>query len=142
MNEQVGEWTCPHTPPEDFADQVRAIVKWLGGYSGDAYVIWESNAGPGTNFGRRLQWQGHRNLYTQRAEEHKLRKKGTKYGWHSNRSAKRDLLAEFVIALTEGMRKRTGYRSCIIHSAELLEECSDYVYLESGEIEASSRADL
>jgi len=140
--EIVGIWACPNTSPEKFADQVVAIARWLGGHSGEAFIIFENNGGHGTNFGRRVYWQGHSRIYIQRSEEKKTKKKLNKFGWSSSPSSKSDLLGEFGIALSEGLKKHTSYTSVKIYDEDLLSELYDYVFLEDGDIGSSENADL
>lgn len=140
--ELVGTWVCPNSPPEVFADTVTALGKWCGGKSGKAFLIWENNGGHGINFGRRILWNDYTFVYTQKTEANRRRRKGPRYGWHSGREQKADILGELGIALAEGMRREKHYRAMLIHDEDLLDELFDYMYLESGEIEASKRADL
>lgn len=138
INEQVGEYITSSHPPQEFADICVALGRWCN----NAYLIWENNGGHGINFGRRVKWNGYNSVYIQRQEANKTIKPQNKYGWHSNRESKADLLGELGIALSEGLKTKRSYKSLIIHSEELLDELFDYMYLEGGDIEASVRADL
>jgi len=140
--ELVGEWVCPNTKPEDFADQTVAIAKWIGGVDA-TFIIWENNGGHGVNFTDRITWHGWSNCYTQTVEDSKTRKRLKKYGWHSTTDRKAALLGEFGIALACGLEKDTNYKSCIIYGEDLLNELFDYVFIEgTKEITTSSKADL
>jgi hypothetical protein len=141
-NEEVGVWACPNTNYDLFADVVRAIALWCGGRSGEAFVIFENNGGHGTNFGRRLAWNGHRYIYTSRAEDAKVKKQKNRYGWNSTPNTKSDLLGQLGVALTEGLKTKPTYSAIIVHDEETLDELRDYVFYENGDIGTSSSADL
>lgn len=139
--EQVGEWACPNTKPEDFADLVVASAHWVGGCR-KPLLIWENNGGQGVNFGNRIKWLGYSNVYVQTRENEKSRKKGKKLGWRSNTQSKPDLLQELSIALTEGIKEKKNYKAIIIHSKDLLDELFDYIFAERGkDAELSSKMD-
>jgi hypothetical protein len=140
--EQIGEWACPNSPPAEFADTVRSLALWVGGHSEEAFVIWESNAGPGTNFCRRLLWNGQRRVYVQKTEMQRRRKKTNKYGWASGRQQKFDLITEYAIALAEGLKPQvSNYVSVAIHSSDLLSEMNDYLFTPANELVASEHVD-
>ena len=140
--EQVGSWVDSNTKPEDFADMVVAMAYWIGGVD-PTYIIWESNAGCGANFTKRVVYQDYYWVYTQRREDAKTRKKTQKWGWASNENAKEALLGDLGVALSGGLTGDKDYLSMIIHEEELLSELSDYVFKEKGKgLIASSRADL
>jgi hypothetical protein len=140
--EQVGSWVDANTKPEDFADMIVALAYWIGGVTAP-FLIWESNAGCGQNFGRRVIHQGYYSVYTQRREDSKTRKKTKKWGWMSNETAKESLLGDLGVALSGGLARDKNYLAIIIHEEELVHELSDYVFKEKGKgIIASSKADL
>jgi len=137
--EEVGKWVCPNTPPEDFADLVIALSKWIGGVN-ESFIIWENNGGHGVNFTNRLVWHHYPRLYTQKVEDAKVRKVGKRYGWRSNRTAKAHLLGELGLALSGGLSEK-DYKSIKIYDIDLLNELRDYMYVGS-EITSSEKADL
>lgn len=137
-NEVVGVWACPRTSVELFADTVMALSTWLG----DAYVVFENNGGHGVNFGRRLNRDGCRRMYTQRKEDAKLGTYQNKWGWSSNPTSKADLLSELGIALSEGLKTERAYTSCVVHDQDVLDELRGYVYYENGDLGTSSEQDL
>jgi len=140
--EQVGSWADANTEPKVFADIVVALAYWIGGVD-NPFLIWESNAGCGQNFGKRIVFQGYYWSYTQRREDSKTRKKSKKWGWSSNTAGKEALLGDLGVALSGGLTEEKDYLSMIIHDEEILNELSDYVFKEKGAgIVASSRADL
>jgi len=140
--EQVGSWVDANTKPEDFADTVVAIAYWIGGVD-YPFLLWESNAGCGQNFGSRIEYQCYSSVYTQRREDSKTRKKVKKWGWASNAKSKEKLLGELGVALSGGLAGEKDYLSIVIHEEELLNELSDYVFREKGQgMVASSKADL
>lgn len=140
--EQIGAWTDSVTKPEDFADTVVALAYWLGGVT-PTFIIWESNAGCGTIFGDRVIYQGYFNVYTQRREDSKTRKKTQKYGWSSGTNPKEKVLGELGVALSCGLTEDRTYTHLIIHDEYLLDELKDYIFKEKGAgIIQSSKADL
>jgi hypothetical protein len=141
LSEQVGEWVDAYTEPDNLADFVVDLAEWVGGVT-YPFVIWEANAGCGTKFTDRIVALDYPNLYTQRREDSKTRKKVKKWGYRSNTKAKEDLLGQLSTALSNGLRQKNEPR-LTIHSEELLDELSDYVFKEGGTgIVQSSRADL
>jgi hypothetical protein len=141
LSEQVGEWVDAYTEPDNLADFVVDLAEWIGGVN-KPFVIWEANAGCGTKFTDRIVALNYPNLYTQRREDSKTRKKVKKWGYRSNTKAKEDLLGQLSTALSNGLRQKNEPR-LTIHSEELLDELSDYVFKEGGTgIVQSSRADL
>jgi len=139
LQELVGTWVCPNTPPDKFMDTVVAISRWCGGEAGQALIIYETN-GPGVNAHKRLLWNGHHRIYVQRSEETRTRKIKNKYGWTSNPQTKEALLGDLGIALTESLRSSVAKR-CTVHDEETLHELRRYVFYESGDIGVSEDQD-
>jgi len=140
--EQVGSWADANTKPEDFADIVVAMALWIGGVR-TPFIIWESNAGCGSSFGKRIIYQRYYWVYTQRREDSKTRKRTQKYGWSSNTAGKESILGDLGVALSGGLAGEQDYLSIIIHDESLLDELADYVFKEKGAgIVQSSKADL
>ena len=131
--EQVGEWTCPNTPPESFAEQTIAICKWVGGAAKKAYLIWEAN-GPGGSFENRIIWHGYNFVYTRKDERGKIRKQKNSRGWWSGRTQKFDLLLELDIAMAEGLRTNPKHRAIIVRSEDSLKELEGYITAENNSI--------
>jgi len=138
-SEEIGKWVCPNTPPEDFADLVVALSRWIGGIN-NPFIIWENNGGHGTNFTNRLVWHRYPRLYTQKTEDTKIRKIGRRYGWRSNKNTKEQLLGELGVALSGGLLDKK-YKAIKIYDIDLLNELRDYMYVGS-EITSSAKADL
>lgn len=140
-NELVGVWACPETTPENFADQVIAIAKWVGGAT-KPYIIWENNGGHGINFGRRIVKFHHYYLsYTDTNEVTKTRKRGSKWGWNSNTERKDDILSALRIALAESLKTNKDHKWITIYDEDTIDELDDYIYYESGQIGSSESAD-
>lgn len=134
----VGSWACPNTEPMKLADTTIALAAWIGGTQ-KPYLIWESNGPGGKTYADRIIWHGYYNVYTQRREDSKTRKKVQKWGWHSTTDYKAALLGDLGIALSEGLMDRKTYKAIIIHDEELLNELKDYVYSETGKETFKSR---
>ena len=94
-------------------------------------------------FGQRVTWQRYVNVYTQRREDSKTRKKTNKYGWNATGKTKDALLGELGIALSGGLSDVREYKALIIRDAALHEELCDYIFKEKGSgAVCSSKADL
>jgi len=132
-SELVGIFACPNTSPENFADYVVALAYWVGGKV-PAFICWENNGGHGTNFGRRIIFNGYGFVYTGKTEQAKVRKAGRRFGWHSNREAKEDLLTELRIAIAEGLKTNPKHTSIKIYSEDVLDELDRYIFYENGDI--------
>jgi len=140
--EQVGSWADANTKPEEFADQLVALAYWIGGVA-PCYLIWESTGGCGSMFGQRVTWQQYANVYTQRREDSKTRKKTNKYGWNATGNTKDALLGELGIALSGGLSDVREYKALIIRDIALHEELCDYIFKEKGKgAVCSAKADL
>ena len=141
-HEQVGSWADANTRTEQFADQLVALAIWVGGIA-DCYLIWESTGGCGSMMGQRITFQGYTNVYTQRREDSKTRKKTNKYGWNATGNTKDALLGELGIALSGGLSNVSEYKALIIRDTELHSELCDYIFREKGKgAVCSSKADL
>lgn len=141
-HEQVGSWVDANTKPEEFADQLVALAIWIGGIA-DCYLIWESTGGCGSMMGQRITFQGYTNVYTQRREDSKTRKKTNKYGWNATGNTKDALLGELGIALSGGLSSVSEYKALIIRDVELHSELCDYIFREKGKgAVASKKADI
>lgn len=140
-SELAGVWRCPDTTVENFADQVIAIANWVGGKT-KPFIIWENNGGHSISFGRRITLFHHHYLvYTKTLEDAKTRKRSNKYGWHSNRETKDDLLTTLKISLNESLKTIKTHKWVTIYDEVAIDELDDYIWYESGEIGASERAD-
>lgn len=140
--ENVGEYVCSDKSPEEFADLVAALCKWVGGGTGEAYLIFENNGGQGANFSKRVIEKGLTRVYTQRTELNKSRRTLNKYGWHSGRSEKEFVLSILQAALKESLKTKKENPFVIIHNEEVVNELDNYVFYESGEVDSSEIQDL
>jgi hypothetical protein len=125
--EKVAEFADANTPPYDLARIVAAAAIWFGGSrnGGHPLVIWEANGDPGYDFGRifvkTLQYP---NYYVDKASGTAREKVGKRYGWHSSREKKAQLLGLLDRAYAHG--------GIINHSSEALDEALTYVHYEDG----------
>lgn len=126
--EKVAEWADATVPPYELARIVAAVALWFGGSrrGGKPLVIWEAN-GPGWDFGRVfVKTIGYPNYYTDHRPGTSLERNNKKYGWHSTREKKEQLL---------GILRRAYAHGGIINHCELaLEEALSYVYFDDGGI--------
>lgn len=131
LREQVGSWVDSGTKPEDLADTIVALAYWIGGVN-PPFLIWESNSGCGQTFGSRVVFNQYYNIYTQRVEDSKTRKKTRKWGWRAHTRAKEALLGDLGVALSDGLDGDKTYMSIIVHEKELVDELADCVFKEKG----------
>ena len=114
--EDIGEWACPHTTPEDLVKIAVAMAK----YFNDAFMIWDSS-GPGSSFGKKLiSDTTYRNIYYRKDEAKITGKISDKHGYAFTPGNKRDTLTELRAAMAQD--------ECIIRSAEFINECRYYVH--------------
>jgi hypothetical protein len=125
--EKIAEYADANTPPYDLARIVAAAAIWFGGArsGGHPLVIWEANGDPGYDFGRvfvkTLQYP---NYYVDKASGTVRERTGKRYGWHSSREKKAQLMGLLDRAYAHG--------GIINHSGEALDEALSYVYYEDG----------
>jgi hypothetical protein len=126
--EKIAEFADATVPPYELAFQAVAAALWFGGSrrGGRPLMIWEAN-GPGWDFGRvvvkTLQYPFY---YTDKASGTVSENVGKRYGWHSNREKKEQLL---------GLLRRSYAHGAILNHSDLaLDEALGYVYYDEGGI--------
>lgn len=117
--EQVGEWVCADTPPDEFAFQCVAICQWFGGANGHTFLGWENN-GPGLAFGPIVIKTGYAYYYYQRDMTRDVPRSTKKWGWTSTSTTKNLLFSEGRGALAR--------REVILHSTMLVTELEAYIF--------------
>jgi hypothetical protein len=125
--EKVAEYADANVPPYDLARMVAAAAVWIGGArnGGHPLVIWEANGDPGYDFGRVfVKTYQYPNYYTDKASGTARERVGKRYGWHSSREKKAQLMGLLDRAYAHG--------GIINHSAEALDECLSYVHYDDG----------
>ena len=125
--EKISEFADANIPPYDFARVVCAAAVWFGGArnGGHPLIIWEANGDPGYDFGRVLvKTFSYPNYYVDRAVGTASEKTGKRYGWHSSREKKAQLMGLLDRAYAKG--------GIINHSLEALNEALIYVHYEDG----------
>ena len=131
--EKVAEFASANTRPEDLAKIAAGMGRWFSGLDGrrGAYAIWESQ-GPGRNFGDKLLELGYGHVYYRRAETTTGKRAVDIPGFHKNRETATILLGQHRAAIAGG--------EYIERSLETLNECRQYVFTKSGDIEHSRSA--
>jgi hypothetical protein len=125
-HEKIAEFADANTPPYDLARLVAAACCWFGGARNGAHplVIWEAN-GPGWDFGRIfvkvLQYP---NFYVDKASGTVRERVGKRYGWHSSKEKKEQLMGLLRRAYAQG--------GIVNHSGPALDEALTYVYYDDG----------
>lgn len=127
--EKVGEFASPRSGPTEFA----ALAVLAAKFFNDAFMIWEQN-GPGVAFGKRVIDLGYRNIYYRQDEQGLERKISASMvpGFHSSPANKQLVLREYAAALSND--------TFVNRSSAALDECRDYVYLATGEVDNARKA--
>ena len=126
--EKIAEFADATVPPYELARLVAAAGVWFGGarHGRLPLVIWEAN-GPGWDFGRVLvRTFQYPNYYTDKASGTVLEKVGKRYGWHSSREKKEQLLGI--------LRRAYAHGGILNHEERALDEALSYVYYDDGGI--------
>lgn len=141
-DEKIGVWVCSDTSPTNFAEQVYAIGKWVGGCTGMPFLIWEAN-GPGQTFDRRLEQVGYDFVYNTREEKTVSRKKKKTRGWYSSSDSKLTLLSEYDAAMACTFSLNSNNRKFINHDKRSMREAEDYIFYQGMrcEVGLSSKQD-
>ncbi len=132
--EEVGQWICPDTSPEDFADLTVALCHWIGGRNRHPYLIWEANGIGGVYEGRIVK-NKYPFIYVRRDETVKRKKKKNKLGWYSSKGpegTKYRLLMDLDVALKEGLLKNPVSKHLIIHCESTIREAESYLINNAG----------
>lgn len=127
LRKKVGSWTDPHILPEQFAEQVYAIGRWVGGMSGIPYLIWEAN-GVGQVFGKRIRELGYGFIYRMTSEKRGYHQKTRTAGWVSSSNSKLELVTNYNAALTAVFRPNMKEKKFINPDLDALKECEDYIF--------------
>lgn len=142
--ELIGEYVVCNVEPDEFGYLVSALALWIGGATGNPYIIWERN-GVGRLFGSKILEQGFVFVYTDTVEDGKIRIRKKKYGWTSTggtNGTKNLLLGNFKNALKESLNKEKVNKFIIIYSEELVNELDSYMWYSSGDVDSGDNIDL
>lgn len=134
LSEEVGQWVCPNTSPEEFADLATALCLWMGGKSKSTYLIWESN-GIGGVFEGRIVKNKYPFVYVRRDETAKRKKRKNKLGWCSTKGpdgTKYRLLMDLDVALKEGLSEKPLSKHITIHCEQTVREMESYLFNNAG----------
>ncbi|KKK84106.1 hypothetical protein LCGC14_2786680, partial [marine sediment metagenome] len=134
LSEEVGQWICANTSPEDFADTAIALCKWIGGLNKEPYLIWESN-GIGGVFEGRIVKNRYPFIYIRRDETARRKKKKNKRGWCNTKGpdgTKYRLLMDLDIALKEGLSDKPLSKHITIHCEQTIREMESYLFNNAG----------
>ena len=125
--QKIAEWVDANTPAYDFARVSVALALWCGGANPRRlpFLKWEKNGDPGIDFGR-MMVEIFRYPYYYRDQKIGtiVKKRGKKYGWHSNTDSKGALLANYDRLLAHG--------GDVNPSVKALEEAKYYIHLPEG----------
>lgn len=129
--EKVGSWVCAFTSPVNFANQVYAILKWIGG-AAVPFLIWESNGGQGGAFARQLFNLGYGFYYKRRDEKKASRSRTNNPGWHNSAQTKIDLLISFRESLSWTFKTSVEFHKFIIYDEAAVGEYEQYIFDKTG----------
>jgi len=124
--EKVGEWADASYPPYDFAQIIIAVALWFGGPKPYKlpFLKWEQN-GPGWDLGRIIVKKCfYPYFYREEKPGSITDRKSQKYGFHTGRQSKYELLSLYDKVLAHG-----GY---VNRSKIALEEARTYIHLSGG----------
>lgn len=137
--EKIGSWVCSNTSPVNFANQVYALVKWIGGQQ-QPFLIWESNGGQGGAFARQIFKLAYTFYYKKRDEKKANRPKSQNPGWHSSAQTKVDLLLEYRESLSWTFRSSEISQKFLVYDEEAITEYEEYIFDGTGKPEPASTA--
>jgi hypothetical protein len=133
---KVGCWSDSHTPPEQFAEQVYAIGKWVGGASKEPFLNFEAN-GIGQVFLKRLRELGYSFICKSTVEKKGFHQKLQILGWWNNNNNLLQLFAGFNAAMTACFRPNMAAKKFVNPDEEAMREIGDYIF-DGGRIVLSS----
>ncbi len=113
--EDIGEWTCPNTSPDDFAK----IAVAMGKYFKNAFMIWDAG-GPGQIFGKKVREHGYSNIYFKTEEKKITRKVSEIPGHFFDNPNKRLTLGE--------LRSAIANDEYTVRSSAFCREARDYIF--------------
>jgi len=134
-NLKIAEYADANTPPYEMARVVMALALWCGGKPPRKlpFIKWEMN-GPGWDFGRMIVKRYHYPYYYRNIKEGEVRdKKSKKYGWHSSRNEKQQLLDQYNRLLVKG--------KFINPSIKAIDEAMYYIHFPDGSIGPAALAE-
>jgi len=139
-NEKVGSWVCAFTSPVNFANQVYALAKWVGGEN-NPFLIWESNGGQGGAFARQIFKLGYTFYYKKRDEKRSDRPRTQSAGWHSSAQTKSDLLLDYREALSWSFKAGDNSQKFLVYDEDAVGEYEEYIFDTAGRPEPASSAE-
>ena len=125
--QKVGSWSDSNTLPEDFAEQVFALSKWIGGLSKVPYLNYENN-GIGQVFGKRIRELGYTFVYHTTTEKRGKHEKMTTVGWSNSANTKLELLIGYNAALTACFKSNMPVKKFINYDEDAIREAEDYIF--------------
>ena len=114
--EDIGEWVCPHTPPDKLAKIAVALAK----YFNDGFLIWDAG-GQGRIFGSKIRELNYSNIYYRTAEEHITPKISDIPGHFFTKQNKLLTLGE--------LRTAIGNQQYIVRSVDFIREARQYIHV-------------
>ncbi len=124
---KVGCWSDSHTLPEQFAEQVYALGRWVGGMSKEPFLNFEAN-GIGQVFLKRLRELGYSFICKSTVEKKGRHEKTQILGWWNNHNNILQLLTGYNASLTSCFRPRMTAKKFINPDSEALREAEDYIF--------------
>jgi hypothetical protein len=126
--QQVAQFASAAYSPDEFARLMAYAGRWFGGGPGGAaFIAWESNGGQGRNFGTMLRRTlGYPWLYYFTPTDRDGAKATKRWGWHSDRNTKNELLTQ--------LRGKMARDEVKLHCEKLLAEQRTYVFLDDGSV--------
>lgn len=114
--EEVAQWVCPNTRPEELANLAVSMCRHFN----DAYLIWDAG-GHGSTFGKKVMELNYTNIYFRQDEKSIAYRISKIPGYYFTRESKRDALS----SLREAMHKG----EYLPRNQEFFDEARQYVFM-------------
>jgi len=124
---KVGCWSDSYTLPEQFAEQVYALGRWVGGASVMPLLNFEAN-GIGQVFLKRVRELGYTFIYKSSIEKKGMHEKSQILGWWNNPNNLLALFASYNGSMTACFRPKMTARKFVNPDRESLREATDYIF--------------
>lgn len=141
IRKKVGSWSDSYTLPEQFAEQVFALSRWVGGLSGEPFLNFEAN-GIGQVFLKRIKELGYMFICKSSVEKKGYHQKSQILGWWNNQNNLLQLFASYNASLMACFRPKMNARKFINPDGEAIREASDYIFDENRIVLSSCIEDM
>lgn len=124
---KVGCWSDSYTLPEQFAEQVYALGRWVGGMSGEPFLNFEAN-GIGQVFLKRIRELGYSFICKSTIEKKGYHQKSQILGWWNNSNNLLQLLSSYNASMTACFRLKMTAKRFENPDGDAIREAEDYIF--------------